>query len=75
MKTILLITLILAASGCTLLSGGFDKVGSRMVKEAVAYCSNPLYRREALYILVNGALASQDIEIGIICPGDEVEGE
>ncbi len=64
---------ILLLSGCSWIGGGMDAIGGKMVGQITDYCAQPLYRREALYILINGALQAQDIEVAVICPGDETE--
>jgi len=69
----LIFVLLFMVSGCALIGGGLDKANAKLVKQATDYCAQPLYRREALYILVNGALGSQRIQISVICPGDETE--
>jgi len=67
------ILFLLLLSGCALVGSGLDTVGDKFVEQLTDYCAQPLYRREALYILVNGALDPQNIEVAIICPGDLVE--
>lgn len=72
MKFVLL-CLVVLTSGCALLGGGLDRAGDQLRQQLTDYCAQPLYRREALYILVNGALEPQSIQVAVICPGDEVE--
>lgn len=64
--------LLFLLPGCGLLSGGLDKAGDQLRQQLTDYCAQPLYRREALYILVNGALEPQSIQVSVVCPGDDI---
>jgi len=66
-----LLLFLLLLPGCSLLGGGLDRAGDQLRQQLTDYCAQPLYRREALYILVNGALEAQSIQIAVVCPGDE----
>jgi len=65
--------LLLLLPGCAWFGQGLDKAGDQLRQQLTDYCAQPLYRREALYILINGALEAQSIQVAVICPGDEVE--
>ncbi len=68
-----LLSFVMLLGGCSWIGGGMDIIGSKMVGQITDYCAEPLYRREALYILINGALQAQNIEVAVNCPGDEIE--
>jgi hypothetical protein len=50
-----------------------DRANAQLVQQLTDYCAQPEYRRQALYILANGALEANNITVAVICPGDEVE--
>ena len=60
-------------SGCAWIGGGLDRANAQLVQQLTDYCAQPEYRRQALYILANGALEANNITVAVICPGDEVE--
>lgn len=68
-----LLFLLFLLQGCAVVGRGMDAASGQLVEQLTEYCAQPLYRREALYILVNGALEPQSIEISVICPGDATE--
>lgn len=66
--------LLLLLGGCiSRLNLGMDALHNRMTQEAIDYCAQPYYRREALFVLLSGALEQHKIQFGgLICPGDEM---
>ena len=66
-----LLVLVLLLSGCTTYAHmALDYVGGKWRKEIVNYCAEPLYRREAIWSMVNGPLP-EGMSLQINCPGDE----
>ena len=71
----LALTLAILTSGCVArgVNTALDRIGTPIANEIIEYCSMPLYRREALWLLMNGALEDNDIQVAIHCPGDYEE--
>lgn len=72
MRNLIICFLLALLGGCGLLGQGLDRAGDQLRQQLTDYCAQPLYRREALYLLVNGALEAQSIQVAVVCPGDDI---
>ena len=66
-----LLLVIALLSGCTMYADhALSYIGGKWSREVQAYCSQPIYRRYAVWNLANGPLP-EGMSIEITCPVDE----
>ncbi len=71
LAVLLLALVVLALAGCSTVDRALDESGEAMVDQVVEYCGQPVYRRDAWRVLVNGRLAAAgDYRVTVRCPDE-----
>ena len=73
LKSILVVSLSLAISGCMFSNRAIDRVGAESRKLYDGICDTPANRKLAGAVLVNGALMKQGGAVLVCCPDDNRE--